>query len=87
MGVGGRASMGLRGRAVSYTHLDVYKRQLIFFEQHGEGHVAVARVHFFEVGEPFGKLPIRSFPIRGVERMNDALPVHLFDADVYKRQP
>ncbi len=57
-------------------------RGFVFFEQHGERHVAVARVHFFEVGKPFGQLPIRCFPIRSFERVNDALAVHLFDAPI-----
>ena len=57
-------------------------RGLIFFEQHGERHVAVCRVHFLQVAKPFSELAIRGFPIRRLERVNGALPVHLFDSPI-----
>jgi hypothetical protein len=57
-------------------------RGLIFFEQHGERHVAVCRVHSLQVAKPFSELAIRGFPIRRLKGVHRALPVHLFDAPI-----
>ena len=59
--------------AVSYTHLDVYKRQIVYTPLHGTGNLPVRRVlkelgfeHVYVVPEqekPDGNFPTVAYPV------------------------
>ena len=70
---------------VSYTHLDVYKRQLLEIERTAQGRVETMLPHMMETAGVTEELKACD-PMRWVGLMNTLTAVSYTHLDVYKRQ-